>query len=124
VVFTVKKARSGEIKDYKITRERIHIPDVSFSGMINDKYSNGKKVGYIKLDGFTANGSKDVKSALISLKNEGAERIILDLRGNGGGLMDEAIKIVSLFVPKGTMVVSQKGRAANENVESADPEPT
>ncbi len=94
VVFTVKKARGGEIKDYKITRERIHIPDVSFSGMINDKYSNGKKVGYIKLDGFTANGSKDVKSALISLKNEGAERIILDLRGNGGGLMDEAIKIL------------------------------
>ncbi len=117
VIFTVRKARGGEIVEYKITRERIHIPDISFSGMIDKKYSGNCKVGYIKLDGFTANGSKDVKAALISLKKEGAEKIILDLRGNGGGLMDEAIKIVSLFVPKGTMVVSQKGRTANDNIE-------
>lgn len=117
VVFTVRKARGGEVKEYKIIRERIHIPDISFSGIIDKKYTGDKKIGYIKLDGFTANGSKDVKAALISLKNNGAERIILDLRGNGGGLMDEAIKIVSLFVPKGTMVVSQKGRAASDNIE-------
>ena len=117
VVFTVSKARGGEVKEYKIIRERIHIPDISFSGIIDKKYTGDKKIGYIKLDGFTANGSKDVKAALISLKNNGAERIILDLRGNGGGLMDEAIKIVSLFVPKGTMVVSQKGRAASDNIE-------
>ncbi|MBR5855732.1 MAG: S41 family peptidase [Bacteroidales bacterium] len=117
VVFTVRKARGGEVKDYTITRERIHIPDISYSGIIDKKYSGDKKVGYIKIDGFTANGSKDVKSALASLKKEGAESIILDLRGNGGGLMDEAIKIVSLFVPKGTVVVSQKGRYEKSIVE-------
>lgn len=117
VTFTVKKARGGEIKDYTITRERIHIPDISFSGLINTKYTEGEKIGYIKLDGFTVNGSKDVKEALVSLKKSGAEKIILDLRGNGGGLMDEAIKIVSLFVPKGTLVVSQKGRSNMDNVE-------
>ena len=117
VLFTVKKARGGEIKDYTITRERIHIPDISFSGLLNEKYTDGEKIGYIKLDGFTVNGSKDVKNALISLKNEGAEKIVLDLRSNGGGLMDEAIKIVSLFVPKGTLVVSQKGRNTAVNAE-------
>lgn len=117
VVFTVRKGRGGEIKEYKITRERIHIPDVSFSALLDKKYTNGENVGYIKLDGFTVNGSKDVRNALVALKEEGAQKIILDLRGNGGGLMDEAIKIVSLFVPKGTLVVSQKGRNANVNAE-------
>lgn len=117
VIFTVKKARGGEIKEYTITRERIHIPDISFSGLIDPKYAGEEKIGYIKIDGFTVNGSKDVKNALIDLKEKGAEKIILDLRGNGGGLMDEAIKIVSLFVPKGTLVVSQKGRNPKDNVE-------
>lgn len=116
VKFLVKKARGGEIKEYVIVRERIHIPDVSYSGIIAPQYdSSMRKTGYIKIDGFTMNGSKDVKAALVALKNAGAERIVLDLRGNGGGLMDEAIKIVSLFVPKGTAVVSQKGRTPDAN---------
>ncbi len=118
VKFLVKKARGGELKEYTIVRERIHIPDISFSGMIDSKYDvPGYKTGYIKLDGFTVNGSKDVKSALLKLKEQGANRIVLDLRGNGGGLMDEAVKIVSLFVPKGTTVVSQKGRTEESYVE-------
>lgn len=118
VKFLVKKARGGELKEYTIVRERIHIPDISFSGMIDSKYDTlGYKTGYIKLDGFTVNGSKDVKSALLKLKEQGANRIVLDLRGNGGGLMDEAVKIVSLFVPKGTTVVSQKGRTEESYVE-------
>ena len=66
--------------------------------------------GYIKLSSFTLNGSEDVRKALISLKDQGAQRIILDLRGNGGGLMDEATDIVSLFVPKGTLVATARGR--------------
>lgn len=116
VKFMVKKARGGEIKEYVIVRERIHIPDVSYSGIVAPQYdSSTHKTGYIKIDGFTMNGSKDVKAALMTLKDAGAERIVLDLRGNGGGLMDEAIKIVSLFVPKGTVVVSQKGRTPEAN---------
>ena len=117
VVFLVKKARGGELKEYTITRERIHIPDVSYSGIIDKKYDKSPcKTGYIKLDSFTANGAEDVKSALVSLKEQGAERIVLDLRGNGGGLMDQAVEIVSLFVPKGTTVVSQKGRTPDANM--------
>ena len=117
VVFLVKKGRTGEIKEYKIIRERIHIPDVSYSGIIDKKYDKSPySTGYIKLEAFTSNGSKDVKDAVISLKEQGANRIVLDLRGNGGGLMDQAIGIVSLFVPKGTVAVSQKGRTEAENV--------
>ncbi len=116
VKFLVKKARGGELKEYTIVRERIHIPDVSYSGIIDGKYDNPNfKTGYIKLDGFTLNGSKDVKDALVKLKSDGANRIVIDLRGNGGGLMSEAVKIVSLFVPKGTTVVSQKGRTEDSN---------
>ncbi len=118
VKFLVKKARGGEIKEYTIIRERIHIPDVSYSGIIEGRYDKeGEKTGYIKLDGFTRDGSKAVKEALLKLKEQGATRIALDLRGNGGGLMDEAVKIVSLFVPKGTTVVSQKGRTEDSSIE-------
>ena len=117
VVFIVKKARGGEIKEYKITRERIHIPDISYFGIIDKQYDKSPyKTGYIKLDAFTNNGAKDVKEALVKLKESGAERIVLDLRGNGGGLMEQAIQIVSLFVPKGTTVVSQKGRTPENNM--------
>lgn len=105
VKFLVKKGRTGELKEYEVVRERIHISDVSYYGLMDNS------VGYIKIDGFTVGGAKDVKNALVSLKEQGAKRIMLDLRGNGGGLMDEAVNIVSLFVPKGTMVVSQKGRS-------------
>lgn len=105
VKFLVKKGRTGELKEYKIVRERIKVPDVSYSGMYNDS------VGYIRMDGFSIGGANEVKNALMELKDKGAERIILDLRGNGGGVMDEAINIVSLFVPSGTTVMSSKGRS-------------
>ena len=105
VVFLVKKARSGEIKEIKITRERVHISDVSYSGMYNNS------IAYIKLDAFSVGGAEDVRKALLSLKEKGAKKLVLDLRGNGGGVMEEAIDIVSLFVNKGTTVVSSKGRS-------------
>lgn len=105
VRFLVRKGRSGKTAEIEVVRERIHIPDVSYSGILKDT------IGYIKIDGFTVNGSEDVRKAVVSLKEKGARRLILDLRGNGGGLLDEAVDIVSLFVPKGTLVVTQKGRA-------------
>ena len=80
--------------------------------------------GYIKISSFTLNGSEDVRKALISLREQGAQRIVLDLRGNGGGLMDEAADIVSLFVPKGTLVASAKGRSPEANFDCVtDKEP-
>lgn len=111
VVFLVKKARSGKEVEIKITRERVHIPDVSYSGLLD------KHTGYIKLDAFTEGGAKDVKKALLELKEKGAGRLVLDLRGNGGGIMEEAVNILSLFLPKGTEVVSAKGRAPEANFE-------
>lgn len=105
VKFKVKKVRSGEIKDMEIVRERIHLPDVEYYGMLNDKD------GYILQSGFTENVSSEIRAAYLKLKEQGMQRLILDLRGNGGGLMSEAINIVSLFVPKGSLVVSSRGKA-------------
>ena len=103
VVFTVKKVRTGDTLDIPIVRERIHLPDVEYAGMLDDT------TGYILQTGFTENVSADVKARFLDLKKQGMKRLVLDLRGNGGGLMSEAVNIVSLFVPKGSLVVSSKG---------------
>lgn len=105
VTLKVRKLRGQQVKEYNILRDKIHFPNVAYSGMINDT------TGYIRLSGFTVGAAKEVKEALISLKKEGKlNRLMIDLRGNGGGLLDEAVKIVSLFVPEGTLIVSAKGR--------------
>ena len=103
VVFKVKKVRTGEIVDIPIVRERIHLPDVEFAGMLDDT------TGYILQTGFTENVSTELRARFLDLKKQGMKRFVLDLRGNGGGLMSEAVNIVSLFVPKGSLVVTSKG---------------
>ena len=104
VKFLIKKGRTGEKKEIVITRERVHIPDVSYSGVLRDS------IGYIRYDAFTDGGNRDFKKAFQGLQQKGVRHLIIDLRGNGGGLVDEAVKILSLFLPKGTTVVSAKGR--------------
>lgn len=112
VVFGVKKAFGGEgwnpgdTVEVRIVRQRIHLPDVEYAGMLNDT------TGYILQTGFTERVSEDVRNAYLKLKAQGMKKLVLDLRGNGGGLLQEAVNIVSLFVPKGSVVVSSKG---NEN---------
>lgn len=98
--------RPSTKKNYtvKFKREEIHVPAIPYSGVLK----NG--VGYIKLNGFTRGAAQDVMRAVISLKSEGATSILLDLRGNPGGLVNEANDIVNIFVPKGTTVVETKGR--------------
>lgn len=103
VHFKVKKVRGGDTVDVSIVRERIHIPDIEYAGMLDDT------TGYIKQTGFTEKVSNEIRSRLTELKSMGMKRLVLDLRGNGGGLMGEAINIVSLFVPKGSLVVTAKG---------------
>lgn len=103
VVFTVKKVRTGDTLDIEIIRERIHFPDVEYAGMLDDT------TGYIYQSGFTENVSGEIRTKFQELKKQGMKRLVLDLRGNGGGLMNEAVNIVSLFVPKGSLVVSSKG---------------
>ena len=104
VVFKVKKVRSGEIIDIPVVRERIHCPDIEYAGMLNDT------TGYILQSGFTEGVAQQVKEKVLALKSQGMKRLVLDLRGNGGGLMSEAINIISLFVPKGSLAVSSKGK--------------
>ena len=102
---TVVRGRGGDTVQVVLTRERIHIPDVVYYGFLNDS------TGYIQIGGFTVDGSRDVRRAFEDLKADGRmKRLVLDLRGNGGGLMNEAVNIVSLFVPQGTLVVSAKGK--------------
>ena len=103
VVFKVKKVRTGDTLDINIIRERIHFPDIEYAGMLDDT------TGYILQTGFTDNVSGEIRTKFQELKKQGMKRLVLDLRGNGGGLMSEAINIVSLFVPKGSLVVTSKG---------------
>lgn len=105
VVFTVKKVRTGDTLDVAIVRERIHLPSVEYAGMIDDT------TGYILQSGFTENVSAEVREKFLGLKKQGMKRLVLDLRGNGGGLMSEAVNILSLFVPKGSLVVTSKGNS-------------
>ena len=103
VRFKVKKVRTGDTLDIDVVRERIHFPDIQYAGMLDDT------TGYILQEGFTDNVSAELRTRFLELKKKGMKRLVLDLRGNGGGLMSEAINIVSLFVPKGSLVVSSKG---------------
>jgi carboxyl-terminal processing protease len=93
---------------HTLVREEIKIPDVPFKGIID--VENG--VGYIKLNSFTQTAGQEVRNAVKELKEQGAQKIILDLRGNGGGLLRESVNIVNLFVPKNELVVETKGRIA------------
>ena len=103
VVFKVRKVRTGDTLDVPVVRERIHLPDVEYAGMLDDT------TGYILQTGFTEGVAADVRRNFLSLKERGMKRFVLDLRGNGGGLMNEAVEIVSLFVSKGSLVVTSKG---------------
>ena len=97
------------LKKFKVTREEIKLPDLPYTGMLSNK------IGYVKLSSFSQTAFNSVKQAFDELKGKGMETAILDLRDNGGGLLMEAIRIVNLFVPKGQLIVSTKGRLKEEN---------
>ena len=96
--------RNGKEMDFSVKREKIVVPSVPYSGMIDSN------TGYIRFTNFTQNCTDDVRKALIELKNNNARQIILDLRGNPGGLLTEAVDIVNLFVGSGNEIVSTKGK--------------
>lgn len=98
--------RPGEKKPVtlKITREKISIDIIPYYGMVSPT------TGYINFSTFTDKISSDIKSAFLDLKKQGATSIIIDVRQNGGGVLEEAVQIVNLFVPKGKIVVSTKGK--------------
>lgn len=102
---SVKVKRQGQLVDKQLIREEVKLSPVPHYGMINED------IGYIKLTSFTQTAGSDVLKAFTDLKkNQGMKKVVLDLRNNGGGLLIEAVKIVNMFVPKGTTIVSMKGR--------------
>ncbi|WP_318343112.1 S41 family peptidase [Flagellimonas baculiformis] len=103
--------RQGETKTATITREGVEVDAVPFYDMIDDK------TGYIVLSRFNAKASGQTKSAMQDLKGRGAERLVLDLRGNPGGLLSEAINVTNLFVAKGELIVTTKSKVKKFNQE-------
>jgi len=109
VSLTVK--RMGVDKPIKIDfkREKIKVNNVPYYGMIENN------IGYIQLLEFTPDAGKEVKNALVALKENGAKALILDVRGNPGGLLFEAVNICNIFLPRGKLVVSTKGKIEEHN---------
>ncbi|MCB9194973.1 MAG: S41 family peptidase [Flavobacteriales bacterium] len=109
---TIKYKRGTEEGSVTFKREEIKIPDVPYYGMLDDK------TGYVKLNSFTQTASQEVGMAIHQLKDSSnMTQLVLDLRGNGGGLLHEAVNIVNFFVPKGQLVVETKGRLKEMNRE-------
>ena len=107
--FELVVRRGGRELPFAITRQTIQLPQVPYYGMMRDS------VGYIFLSGFTDGACKEVRQALTELKGQGAKKMILDLRGNPGGAVNEAVDIVNLFAPKGRKVVYTRGKMAQTN---------
>lgn len=109
VELKVRRIGAGELT-FTIKREKISIANITYFGTIGTS-----DVGYIKLDEFTPGAAKEVSEAVLSLKAQGAKKLILDLRDNLGGLMHEGINIVNLFIPRNQEVVSTKGKVKEWN---------
>ncbi len=106
----IKVKRQGEYKTFTVVREEIKMGPVPYSGLVGDK------IGYIKLDAFTQTAAKEILDAYNKLnKGDDIEKLILDLRGNGGGLLMQANQIVNFFVEKGSDIVEIKGRMEGVN---------
>ncbi len=110
VELTITRVGDPAPMNVKVTREEIKMKDVPYFAMMEDG-----KTGYIKLDGFTQTASAEVRTAFTDLKKKNMSQCVLDLRGNGGGLLREAINIVNFFVPKGTEIVRTKGKIEEWN---------
>ena len=113
---TKGKNKKATTKTVTITRKSIQLPSVPYYGLINgDGNGNGNNIGYLVLTQFTENCARDVRRALVDMRSKGMNKLVLDLRGNGGGSLAEAIKIVNMFVPKGLTLVTTKGRIKRSN---------
>lgn len=112
VTVTVNRPYDADsIKRFEIKRRKIQIPSVPYYGMLRDN------TGYILLNTFSEKSYPEVRSAVEDLRKQGAERLVLDLRGNGGGLVESAVQILGIFLPKGTTVLNTRGRGVlNEKI--------
>lgn len=106
---SLKVDRNGQKIERKFRREEIQLPNLPYFGMLNDN------TGYIKLNEFTKQAAENVLQAYKSLKQQGATSLVLDLRGNGGGLLNEAVDLVNIFIDKGQTIVSTKAKDITKN---------
>jgi carboxyl-terminal processing protease len=109
VKLTVKRPGVADPVNLQFVRDRVKVSNVPYYGMVSTN------VGFVQLSDFTPDAGKEVKNAVIALKEKGAKGIILDLRGNPGGLLLEAVNICNIFLPKGNLVVSTKGKIEDSN---------
>lgn len=108
-VLKIKRPSTGKEMTLKVTRRNIKLPDLPYYGM----RVNG--VGYINLSGFTEGCAKEMRRAFVDLKEQGAKSLVLDLRSNGGGSLQEAIDIINMWVPKGVTLVETRGKLEQSN---------
>ncbi|WP_421875153.1 S41 family peptidase [Marinoscillum sp.] len=107
IVLTIRRMNKSELFDVSLARERITINNVPYYGMVTED------VGYLKLTDFTTEAGAEVRNAVNELKEDGATKVILDLRGNPGGLLEEAVNVSNVFVGKGREVVTTRGKLNN-----------
>ncbi|MBQ9655233.1 MAG: S41 family peptidase [Prevotella sp.] len=110
-VLKIRRPSTGKTMKFKITRQSIKMPEITWYGMRPDS------VGYISLNTFTGDAAKQMRLAYIELKKQGARKLVLDLRGNGGGSLSECVDILSMWVPKGQKIVETKGKLKRANSE-------
>ena len=108
-VLKILRPSTGKEMQMRITRRAVETPTITFYGLRPDS------IGYLGLAAFTENCAKDVRRAFIDMKQKGMKGFVLDLRGNGGGSLDEAVQIVNMFVPKGLTLVKTRGKLKRAN---------
>ena len=108
-VLKIKRPSTGKVMNFTITRRSVELPSIPFYGL------NGDGIGYLNLSSFTEGCAKDVRRALLEMKQKGMKGFVLDLRGNGGGSLSEAVDIVNMLVPKGITLVKTRGKLKRAN---------
>ncbi len=111
VTFKVKREGIDEPIEFTITREIIHIKAVPYAAILDDG------IGYVSLSNFSKSASEELRNAIDSLLNEGAQKLILDLRSNPGGLLQQAIAVSNIFLPRGRLIVFTRGRIPEANMD-------
>lgn len=109
VKLAVRRVGSPSLIEMSVTREFVKTGNVPYYGMLTDE------VGYIDLKDFNQTAAREVKTALVELKGKGMKKLVLDVRENPGGLLDQAVLICNLFIPKDAEVVSNKGKVTEWN---------
>ena len=110
-VLKIQRPTTGKKMQMKVTRKTIQTPSVPYYGL------RPGNIGYLHLRQFTEGCAKEVRNAMIEMKEKGMKGLVLDLRGNGGGSESEAVDIVNLFVPKGKLIVSNRGKLKRSNID-------